>query len=354
VEKVLFRLAVAILCVAVASVAPAQSSRMTTIRYDANGRPIVQEASETKSTSTPHGPSLSSVASKLNAQGTPVLSRESTVTTTQPSARVRQSESTTQIRDSQGNVRSRARSLMTETQVSSDTTRTETVFQESRGSEMATTARMVETRKETSSGSEYQRTFEARTHDGEFRPRQKVESQTTQYSTGGKRTRTVESAVDRNGNVRPTQEMVERESAEFWGKQTIERIIKRIEAGGDAKLDRVEIEQRNLRATTGVLNEKVIKKPDGSLGLRETQIITTSAGTHLTGDPIKIIVTKEYPRNDRFGSPVITEVVIEKTMHRADGASYIERELKVRDVNGNLTTLTVTQIETTPAAPASR
>ncbi len=338
-------LTTSILWLSLTVMARADSSSMVVIRYDSNGRPIVQESAQTKSVETRHSSAMRSVASKIDAQNRIAMQRESTVITTQPSPSVRKSESSTQVRDSAGNIKTQSKAVTTETQVASDTVKTETEFQEGRSDEMKTTGRMVEVRKQKSDGSEYQRTFETRSSDGEFRPKQKVESQTTQYSSGASRTRTVESAYDRNGNVRPTQETVERQSAEFWGKQTIERIIKRIETSGDVKLDRVELEERNLRATNGVVNELVVKKPDSSYGLRESKIVTTTAGTYYSGAPYRITVTKEYPRNDKFGAPVITEVVVEKTMQRPDGTTYIERELKVRDINGNLKTLTVTQIE---------
>jgi len=323
----------------------AQSSSLIVIRYDANGKPVVEQKTETKSTVTSQGSSLIQVASKLNAQAQPVLSVESTVTTSQPATSVRRSESTTRVRDRQGNVRKTTKAVMTEKQVSADTVRTETEFQESRAGDLVATARMVETRRQKSDGSEYERLIEAKAGNGEFRPRQKVDSETREYSTGAKRTRTVESSFDLSGNARPTRETVERESAVFWGKQTVERIIRTIESNGNMKLDRVEVEERNLKATTGVLSEKVVKKPDPSLGLHNALVVTTSAGTATSGDPYKVTVTKEYPRNDRFGGPIVTQVEIERTIQRGDGTAYIEREFKVRDINGSLVTQSVTQID---------
>lgn len=336
-----------VLCASVASLAMAQSSSLKVIRYDASGRPTTQEVAESKSVITPQGSTFVSSASKLNAQGQPTMTKQTTATTLPPHGNTQRSETTTSVRDRNGNVVAKSKAIMTETKVDSTTTQTETVFQDSRSSsgDMKTTARMRETRKELSDGDRYQRVFETKTSDGDFRAKQKVEAETFRYSDGSSRTRSVESAFDINGNTRPTQETVERQRSGSEGRQMIERIIKRADVGGTLRLDRVELEEKNPGATTGVVNDKIVKQPDAFSSLREIQRVTTSIETQYGGTPCKVTVTKEYPRNDRFGMPVIKEMVIEKTVVDANGRKVIERECKARDVNGNLTTVSVTQIE---------
>jgi hypothetical protein len=339
---------VTILCASVSSLALAQSSSFKVIRYDANGRPQVQEQAETKSVVSPQGSAFFSAASKLNAQGAPVLTRETTATTVPTTSDTQHSETTTSERDRNGNVVKQSKTIMTETKVDSTTTKTETIFQDSYSlsGDLKTSARMRETKRETSDGERYERVIESKTSNGDFRPKQKVDAETLRYSNGSSRTRSVESTFDLNGNARPTQETVERQTANTDGRQMIERIIRKADLGGIMRLDRVESERRNLDATSGVLNEKVIKRPDSFSGLRETQRVTTSLETPYGGVPCKVTVTKEYPRNDRSGIPVIKEMIIEKTVVDGNGRKVIERELKVRDVNGNLTTVSVTQMET--------
>lgn len=333
--------------ISVVSIANAQA-KLLVIRYDANGRPQVQAAGETKANPDPGNASLSSTVQRVNSSGQPVLVQSSNTSTTQVSDRTRKSVSTTQIRDGEGKVRAQNQTEMTETKVDSNTTRIETAFKESNspGGELMTTARMRETRRELSNGEAYQRVIEVRTSSGEFRPRQKVESQRVEYSSGASRMRVVESVIDLNGATRPTTEMTERQSAEYWGRQTVERIFRNFVDGGIPQLARVETEERRLSASTGILNERVIRQPD-SLGLRETQRITTSVETPYGAAPYQMIVTKELPRNDRFGAPVVQQIELVRTVRRLDGTSYIERELRVRDVNGNLRRIGVTQTENT-------
>ncbi|MSR64521.1 MAG: hypothetical protein EXS18_01925 [Verrucomicrobiae bacterium] len=342
-----------ILFASISSLAVAQSSSFKVIRYDANGRPQVQETAETRSVVTPQGSTFYSAASKLNALGAPVLTRETTATTLPSTSALQRSETTTNVRDRNGNVIKKSKTIMTETKVDSSTTQTETVFQDTRSlsGELNTTARMRETKKETSDGESYQRVIETKTSDGGFRPKQTVDAETLRYSNGSSRTRSVESTYDLNGNARPTQETVERQTANTDGKQMIERIIRKADLGGIMRLERVESEQLNPYATSGVLNEKVIKQPDSLSGLRETQRVTTSLETQYGGEPRRVTVTKEYPRNDRSGIPVIKEMIIEKTVVDVNGRKVIEREVKVRDVNGSLATVGVTQIETRGETP---
>lgn len=339
---------VALFGISLSSLGFADSALIQVIRYDTNGRPQVQQAVATQSVVTPQSSSIAATIIRPNAGGQSVVTQESTATTTQPSANVQRSESSTQVRDSNGNLKTQSKTIMTETKVSADTTKTETDFQEARSlyGGLTTTAKMRELKKETSTGETYERVIEKRTGDGDFRPRQKVEGETQRYSDGSERKRSVESMIDLNGNALPVQEVVERHSPEYWGKQTTERIIKKIEPGGDAKLDRVEIEERNSHASSGVIHDKVVKQPDSSYGLRETQRVTTFLENPLWGSPYKKIVTKECPRNNRFGDPVVTQVEIEKTVRRSDGSSCVEKETKVRDVNGNLKTVSVSQTET--------
>jgi len=211
--------------------------------------------------------------------------------------------------------------------------------------DLTTTGRMKEKRIETSDGEKYERLFETRTTDGSFRPTQKVESEKREYSNGSSRTHTVESTVDLNGNASPSREILERQFTTIWGRETIERIIRKIESGGNKKLERVEQEEHNPKATSGVVTQKVIKQPDAFYGLRETQKITTSIENQWAGPSYKKTVTEEYPRNSRFGSPVVTQVQTEKVVHQNDGTTYIETETKIRDVNGDLKTISVTRTD---------
>lgn len=337
------------LWIGLVSVTLGQGAKILVIRYDANGRPQVQQAAETKSVLTPQGSKLVSTVAAVGQNGQAVVEQQSTAATEQISSDTRRSESTIKIRDGNGNFKTISKAVMTEKQITSDTLQIDTVFQEARNSrgDLMTTARMREVRKELSDGEEYQRTIETKTANGDFRPSQKVESKKRKYSNGSSRTRTIESAYDLNGNVRPEREIIERETTTIWGKKNIERIIREIETDGGKKLLRVEEELRDPRATSGVVNEKVVKQPDGFFGLRETQRVTTSIEHQWGSGPYKMTVTKERPRNNRFGGPVVTQIEIERKVRGSDGVEVVEKELRVRDANGTFKTVSVTQVEST-------
>jgi hypothetical protein len=324
----------------------AQSSIVTVNHFDADGAVKFQQQTQAASIIMPAGATHSSSSVTLNSAGQAVMTQTSLVTTTQPSPAVNRSESTTQAYDKNGNVRRQTKATMTETRVNSDTTQTETTFQESgpNPGQLITSARMKETRKETSSGTEYQRVIEVKTVEGEFRPKQKVQAVTEKFTDGSSKTRSVESSIDLNGNARVTQETIEKQSTDSRGRETIERVIKKPSVNGELRLDRVEIEENHTKATSGVVNEKLVKRADSSYGLREVQRITTTVETPSGSAPYRLVVTKGYPRNDRTAA-IITQVEIERSRTRGDGSTFTERELKVRDVNGELTTVSVTQIE---------